>query len=119
MLCVARSVLSHLNGRSQNLSDTKNVKEEANKSKLGRYHKVREVISFGLQTQNLNKVILISYLPWSCPCLLILREGLLLMRGEALQSHYCQKVGRLSHVSLHAQSRWVTAVIGIMDYATL
>ena len=58
---------------------------------------------------------------WYHPCLPVLREGAfgLLVRGEALQSHYCHKVGHLSHVSLHAQSRWVTAVIGIRDYSTL
>lgn len=46
------------------------------------------------------------------------RERLVCWWSEALQS-YCYKVGHLSHVSLHAQSRWVTAVIGIRDCSTL
>lgn len=69
----------------------------------------------------LTSVCTVCVCTWHHPWLPLLREGALglLMRGEALQSHYCHKVGHLSHVSLHAQSRWVTAVIGIRDYSTL
>lgn len=74
------------------------------------------------QTEGPNRFILISkqgVFPYDTIHVCLSSALGLLMRGEALQSHYCHKVGHLSHVSLHAQSRWVTAVIGIRDYSTL
>lgn len=42
----------------------------------------------------------------------LLRDGMLCLLSRA-------ELGHLFHISLHAQSRWVTAVIGIRDSDTL